>query len=398
MPILRLILPVYIPTLVISFGRGMLIPILPLYASSFDVSYRWIGLVIASQAIGNILGDLPGGILSSRIGHKTTMLLGMVCMALAMFAMYQAGTIPELILYGFVAGMGMAFFNISRHAYIANFVASGQRGRAVSLFGGVNRIGTFAGPVVGGMIGEMYDLRTPFLIYAILAGISIVFPLLFAEQTESVPYVVQDGHQGHLQHLLSIAREHYQILTVAGAGQLFAQMIRGGRQVIIPLYAADILGLELADIGWIVSLSGAIDMSLFPVAGFVMDRLGRKFAYVPSFAIQAIGMALIPFTWGFSSLLAATLIIGFGNGLGSGSMMTLGADLSPRESMGEFLGIWRLIGDSGSAGAPMVVGGVADLIGLSPATFVIAGAGLVAAFTLGLWVPETLQKPEAVAL
>ncbi|NJN81619.1 MAG: MFS transporter [Caldilineaceae bacterium] len=73
-------------------------------------------------------------------------------------------------------------------------------------------------------------------------------------------------------------------------------------------------------------------------------------------------------------------------------MMTLGADLAPRESMGEFLGIWRLIGDAGSTAAPIIVGTVADLVGLSAAAFVMAGAGLAAAAVLGIFVPETLQS------
>jgi len=114
---------------------------------------------------------------------------------------------------------------------------------------------------------------------------------------------------------------------------------------------------------------------------------------VPSFAIQALGMALIPFTSSFFTLLLATGLIGFGNGLGSGTMMTLGADLAPLDTRSEFLGLWRLIGDGGAFGGPIVVGGVAGMLGLVPATFVIAGVGLAAALALGTLVPETLHRP-----
>ena len=103
-----------------------------------------------------------------------------------------------------------------------------------------------------------------------------------------------------------------------------------------------------------------------------MDQLGRKFAIVPCFAIQAIGMFLIPFTGGFGSLLLVTILIGIGNGLGSGAMMTLGADLAPPDSRAEFLGIWRLIGGCGGTGGPFVVGSVADLFGLPAAAWVMA--------------------------
>jgi MFS family permease len=169
-------------------------------------------------------------------------------------------------------------------------------------------------------------------------------------------------------------------------------MIRSGRNIVIPLYAADVLGLSVDQVGFVIGVSAAVDMSLFFVAGYIMDRFGRKYAYVPSFAIQAIGMALIPFTASFGTLLLATSVIGLGNGLGSGTMMTLGADLAPKDSRGEFLGVWRLIGDGGSAGGPVVVGAVADVLGLSLATFTIAGVGLLAAAMLGTLVPETLQR------
>jgi MFS family permease len=95
-------------------------------------------------------------------------------------------------------------------------------------------------------------------------------------------------------------------------------------------------------------------------------------------------------------LLAATLI-GLGNGFSSGSMMTLGADLAPTSTRGEFLGIWRLIGDIGSSGGPLVVGGIAELVVLPTAAWVISTTGIVAALTFLFLVPETLKKPQRVA-
>jgi hypothetical protein len=108
--------------------------------------------------------------------------------------------------------------------------------------------------------------------------------------------------------------------------------------------------------------------------------------------VQGIGMGLIPLTSTFTGLLLATCLLGLGNGLGSGSMMTLGADLAPRASVGAFLGVWRLIGDGGQVGAPLGVGAVADVLGLSAATFFTAGFGLLAAATFAALVPETLRS------
>src|SRR5690606_19523272 len=139
------------------------------------------------------------------------------------------------------------------------------------------------------------------------------------------------------------------------------QAIRMGRRVLIPLYAANVLGLGLESVGLIVSLAAAADFALFYPAGIIMDRYGRKHAIVPSFLIQALSLLLLPFAGGFGSLLAVAALGGLGNGIGSGTMLTLGADLAPPGRIGEFLGVWRLIGDAGSAAGPLIVGGFAQL-------------------------------------
>jgi MFS family permease len=386
-----IIYSIYVPTFLLAFCRGLLVPVLPLYAASFDVSYALVGLVLASEGFGTLVGDLPAGILIGRLGRKRSMIIGIISMIVSILAFSWARSAVELLVYGFFLGLGGAMWNIARHAYLADTASTDGRGRAIAIFGGINRVGQFAGPFLGGAIGAAFGLRAPFVIYAVVATVALFFPLRFVERRGYRP-PKRGTLNEHFVHTGAMIREHFRSLATAGSGQLFAQMIRSGRNIVIPLYAADVLGLSVAQVGFIVGFSAAVDMSLFYVAGYIMDRFGRKFAYVPSFAIQALGMVLVPFTAGFGTLMLATSVIGLGNGLGSGTMMTLGADLAPPESRGEFLGVWRLIGDAGSTGGPVVVGAVADLLGLSLATFTIAGVGLLAAAMLGTLVPETLQR------
>jgi MFS family permease len=185
-------------------------------------------------------------------------------------------------------------------------------------------------------------------------------------------------------------------LSAAGAAQTFAQMIRSGRQLIIPLYAANELGLGAASIGFIMTASSVVDVAMFFPAGQLMDRYGRKTAAVPSFAIMALGVALIPFAHSFTTLLLVGLVIGAGNGIGSGTMMTLGADLAPKEATGEFLGVWRLIGDSGQFLGPTVVGVIAGLLSLQGSAWALSAIGVAAALTLALLVRETRIDPAVV--
>ncbi|MGH2614641.1 MAG: MFS transporter, partial [Thermomicrobiales bacterium] len=186
---------------------------------------------------------------------------------------------------------------------------------------------------------------------------------------------------------------HARDLSSAAIAQTLGQMIRAGRFLIIPLWGAQQLGLDAAQVGIIVTAGAILDVSMFVPAGMLMDRFGRKVAAVPSFSLMALGIGLIPFTRDFLTLLLVAMLIGFGNGLGAGLMMTLGADLAPPGAVGEFLGIWRLIGDVGAAAGPLVVGIVAAAVGLSGGAWVLSLAGWLAVITLAALVRETRVRP-----
>jgi MFS family permease len=386
-----IVLPVYAPTLLLAIGGGMLTPILPLYASSFGASYALIGIVLGSRGLGTILGDLPAGMLIRRVGQRRLMMIGLVCIAFCGLAMSTAQALWMLILYGLLEGVGSALWNISRHAYLTDAAPQGQRGRAIATFGGIFRTGNLIGQALGGLLGAWLGLRAPFAVYAVIALVTLIFPALFG--VDGAHHQAHKAGHGHSVNLWHVIRDNYKVLLSAGVGQLFAQMIRSGRNIVVPLYGADVLGLSVQSVGLVMSISSTIDALMFFPAGHIMDRFGRKYAYVSCFLIQGIGMALIPFTTSFALLTIATSLIGFGNGLGSGTMMTLGADLAPKDAMGEFLGVWRLIGDGGALGGPLLVGSLADLLSLTPAIFAIAIIGMIAAGILGFFVPETLQRP-----
>ncbi|HUY99499.1 MAG TPA: MFS transporter [Thermomicrobiaceae bacterium] len=394
----RLLMPVYVPTLLLAFGQGLMIPILPIYAKQFGGSYALAGFVVAAAWIGTTLSDLPTGMLLPRMGYRRSMVVGAGLFALATVALGLARVTPELIGFRFVAGVGTSLWGLSRHAYIAQAVPSESRGRAISTFGGINRLGTFAGPAAGGLIGQHFGLGIAMIVAGVLAGVATIIAGIFIH--DEVRSVHPAGHRLDFGVLREAVAGNHRDVVAAGAGQIFGQMVRAGRQLVIPLFGSYALGLDPAQVGEIVSASSLIDVLLFMPAGYVMDRWGRKAASVPSFAIMGVGMALVPLATGFWSLLLAVLLVGVGNGMGAGTMMTLGADLAPPGRIGEFLGIWRLIGDSGQAIAPLAVGAVADVIGLSLTAAAVGGLGLIAAAIIGVFVRETRwsqgQRPEAV--
>lgn len=388
-----LALPLYLPEVIFAFSTGLLLPVMPLYALEFEVAYGLVGLLVAGEWIGMVIGDLPAGMLMARLGRRAVMSLGVVMAALATVALVWAGSIEVALSLRVLAGIGIALLNVSRHAYLAETVQLANRGKAIALYGGLNRVGRFIGPAVGGFLAESGGLTRPFLAYAAVCIPVLLCVLAF------LPPEARRGEDAAAHTLLPIRDMWAQlpalrrILLTAGIGQVLAQMVRLGRDAVVPLYASEVLGLGAGPIGIIVSASWAIDMLFFYPTGLIMDRFGRKWAICPAFALQGLGIALVPFTGGFISMLLATLVIGLGNGLSSGTIMTLGADLAPAERRSEFLGLWRLIGDMGFAGGPLVVGGLADLLGLIPATFAIASIGLGASLVFLFLVPETLRRP-----
>ncbi len=384
----ELLLALYLPTLLLAFAQGMLLPTMPLYARDFAPSLGLVSVAVAALPLGTMIADLPAGMLLQRFGRRRMMLAGAGMVALSSLGIWQAHVFPELVAYRVTGGVGTALWGISRLAFVADAVPLATRGRALSTFGGVQRIGSFVGPAAGGFIAAAFGLASPFLVAGVLGLVAVAVSAAFVPETRPATIT---GHRARWRVMGTVLRRQYKDLIGAGAAQIFAQMIRSGRQLIVPLYGAEVLGLGVGAVGTIVSISALIDMSLFWPAGLLMDRLGRKFASIPSFVVMAAGMAMIPLAGSYIALLAATAVIGLGNGLGAGTMMTLGADLAPPEAAGEFLGLWRLVGDGGQMGGPLLVGGIAELIGLAPAAIVLAGVGVLAAGTIYAFVQETLQ-------
>ncbi len=95
-----------------------------------------------------------------------------------------------------------------------------------------------------------------------------------------------------------------------------------------------------------------------------MDRAGRLWIAVPSMVALGLTQAALPLTGGLASLTVVAMLMGFGNGIGSGVLMTLGADVAPPRTRSQFLGVWRLCADSGSAAGPLVVSAAAALLRL----------------------------------
>ncbi len=364
----------------------MISPTLSIYVKSFELSYTLTTVVLAVGVVGNI----PAGILVERFGRKLSMLIGLMLIGFSTVGMGVSVNFLQLIGAQLVGGVGNALWMLSRHAYMTDVIPLANRGRAIALFGGVNRMGTFVGQFGSIFLGA--NLRVPFFVYAGIVLLNLVLCFFFIPGTRPAVSCLSGKRIPYLKQFLHVSSQHSRLLGTAGFGQVCVQTLRRGCHIIIPLYGAEVVGLTTESVRWVVMISSAVDMSMFPLAGFMMDRFGRRYATVPGISIFATGMVLMPFTGTFMWLLLAAVLMRIGNGVASGTMMTLGADLAPREGTGEFLGLWRLTGDFGGSAGPVVVGNIADVFGLNYSGFALGGIGYLAV-CIFLWlVPETLQR------
>lgn len=393
----ELVLAVYLPTALLALGQGLLLATLPLYAAELGLGYMLISIITSAAALGTLVTDVPAGVVLHRIGLRRTMLIGsglVVAGTMGLALPLEAEGIVGLRLF---AGVGTAMWGLSRHAFIAQSIGAERRGRAIAVFGGINRVGLFGGPAIGGVIATVFGMHAAFFVAGLMGLCAFIAARAFIPADDPADLPRKGSSRARWSIVRQTIRDNAGDLGAAGIAQLFAQMIRQGRQLLIPLIGAQQLGLNAAEVGTVMTVSAIVDMSMFFPAGFLMDRFGRKFSSVPSFAIMAVGIGIVPFANSLETLMAAGVVIGLGNGLGSGSMMTLGADLAPPGATGEFLGIWRLIGDSGMVIGPLLVGLIAGALSLDGSAFALMVAGILASLTLAFLVKETRLMPDAAS-
>ena len=187
--------------------------------------------------------------------------------------------------------------------------------------------------------------------------------------------------------MLAVARAHRAVLTQVGSAVLLVGAVRAARQVVLPLWAVH-LGLSPATTSLVFGLSGVLDVAVFWPAGKAMDRYGRLWVAVPAMVVLGASIAVLPVVGTLPALVVVAVVMGLGNGIGSGIVMTLAADLAPPDARPQFLGTWRLLQDTGIAVGPLVVSGLAAAGSLALGVLVGGLLGLVAAGLLAVTVPR----------
>jgi MFS family permease len=301
------------------------------------------------------------------------------------------GTDPLLLGVAAIAlGMGHAAWMLGRQSYLADTCAPRELGRAIAAMAGLQRGGALIGPVAGGLLASFAGYPAAFIVGALSAVVAGATVVAFARAV--APHGDPDATS--LRVTCRVLREHRGVLLTAGGSALVLQLMRATRQLLVPLFG-QAAGLGVTTIGLVYSLSSVVDIALFYPSGVLADRFGRKWSAVPSMAIYTAGLALLPLVTGFYSLLAVAVLLGLANGIGTGVVMIMGADLARASGRhGQFLGLWRLVGDFGMGSASWLTGAIVNVSGLAAASLTVAGIGVLGTLVMILLVAETLHASE----
>ena len=406
---------VYAPTLLFALGEGAVVPLIPVMAARMGADVAFAALVAAALVVGQLCGNLPAGWAVARIGERYTMVIAGLVSMVAVAGMALAPLLGLFALSVFLLGFCAAAFGLARHAFMTTRVPLAFRARALSLLGGTFRFGFFIGPFVTALLLQVFGDEHAAVWFFLVCLIGLVLLVLLGpdpEQTmppqrsgaalaedtgEAVTGSIrlpssEDAPTGVLRTMV----RHRGVLARLGAAAAALSAVRSARQVVLPLWGVS-LGLDAQTIALVVGVSGAIDFALFYASGQVMDRFGRLWAALPAMVLMGSGFLVLSLTHDgdmavlWFGMLAA--VLGVGNGLSSGILMTLGADVAPRREPAAFLGSWRMLSDIGGSAAPLLVSGVTAIASLSVASAAIGVIGLLGAAGFLRWIPRYVPRP-----
>ena len=386
----------YGPSLFYGVATGAILPAVSLTARDLGADLATAAFIIALTGIGSLLANIPATLIATRFGERRALIAASLWCSGAMLFALVAPTLASFAAAVVLVGMAGAVFGLARQSYLTEAVPARYRARALSTLGGVNRIGIFIGPFAAALMMSFFGLDGA---YWVGAGAAFAAAIL-SWRVPELPSLhhKRNGAQGtggavDVPTIRSTLRDHRRIFVTVGSGVLLLAAVRATRQAVLPLWA-ETIGLDAATTALVFGVSGAVDMLVFYPAGKVMDVKGRSWVAVPCLAIMGIALAVMPFTESLTGLVVVAVALGFGNGIGSGIVMTLGADFSPTPGRPQFLGVWRLLADSGTMAGPAALSVVTGFGTLALGIWFTGGLAFLGAAALWYWIPRS-APPDA---
>jgi MFS transporter, DHA1 family, tetracycline resistance protein len=333
----RLIL--FITVFIDLLGFGIVIPLLPMFATRLGISFAGIGAIMAVYSLAQFIFAPILGRISDRIGRRPVIMLGLLGSSIGYLIYGFAGSFLGLFLSRAVHGACAATISTAQ-AYIADTTDESNRARGMGMIGAAFGLGFVIGPAIGGLLGHN-DLRLPGFFAAALTFANLIFAAVrLPESHQPEPDARIDASvivapirdlpsqlfRHHLARLFSVA--FLTTFALAAFETTFAIMIP-----IVYGYGATGIGTLLAFAGLMQAIAQGY------LVGKLVKRIGEVKLLMTGIILFAIGLAPMANMPTPSTLLLALAMLSLGYGFASPTIASLISKRTERALEGEALGI-----------------------------------------------------------
>lgn len=375
------LLPIFLIVLIGLVGFGIIIPILPYYATTFKASPFTVGALLASYSLCQMVATPYLGALSDTYGRRPILLLSQAGTFLSFILLGLANSLPLLFAARVLDGLSGG--NISTaQAYISDITEEQHRTKAFGLIGAAFGIGFIMGPALGGFLARNGNYAAPAFA---AAGLSLAaLALTFVWLPESLPKEART--EARPPRVLDIAG----LREALGMGQLgvllaifflfnFAQT---GFQSMFALFTLARLHFGARETGYVLAYVGVLG-ALLQGGGIrpLVKRLGEGRMVRAGLLIATFGLVATTWVTTLPALLVALAPVAAGLSLATPALNSLLTLQSPPGRYGEILGLSQSVAALARVLAPLAAGFVFDSIGAA-APFLLAGALLLAGYLL----------------
>jgi MFS family permease len=384
---------------------AMILPAIPVLSTSYNISAGAAAQIVTAVSVGRFIGMPISGFVLDRFGARTALIAGPVTACVSAILAAFMPWFSLILIPVFLIGIADSIWVIAREIAGVDLVRPDQRGRVLSGFHGVNYLGLAFGPLLGGLLTEQIGFRAVFIAYAACAAMSTIIGWTVENSHRSTGKTSETanirgwGITANAQRLRGIRDLFYQInpeyratymVLVLATFTSFAHRVT--TQSIVPVFASATLAMTPKEIGLLFTISGLSVFIMILPAGFIIDKVGRKWAAVPSTGIPALAFLLIPFSQNFLHLAILLSFLGMANGLSLGSLATATYDVVPPAARGRLQAARRTVAELGGIGAPLFGGYLADRFNPGMPFLAYAPLLVLSAALLAIVARETLKR------
>lgn len=297
----------YLAIFVNGLGFGIIFPLLPFYAKSFQASEITIGILASSFAISQFLFSPFWGRLSDRYGRKPIIAISLLGLAVSFFSFALAKNLVFLFISRFFQGIFSAAGMPTAQAYVADVTKKEERTKALGRLGAAISLGFILGPAFGGFLSKN-GFPLPFLMAALISFLNFIFVLFLLPEVISQKSEMLAIKQGLFNFKQIWQGFKSSLLPYFVMASLWSYGL-SNNQVAIPLSAMEKLKLSPASIGWLFTFMGSTSVI---TQGLFLGKISQKFTELKIAKTGLMFMALALFFMAFSNsflFLAITIII-----------------------------------------------------------------------------------------